>query len=209
MKSVAMIVAHPDDETLWAGGTILINPHWNYFIVCLCRANDEDRSHRFYEALKILRAKGTMGDLNDDPEQLPIGNGIVENLILQLLPKKDYDLVITHDPAGEYTRHLRHEETGQAVIRLWQAKKISTKKLWTFAYDDGNKNYIPRPIKKANIYRSLTKPLWQKKYDIIHKTYGFREDSWEARVTSKNEAFWQFNNAALATSWLKKLENKS
>jgi LmbE family N-acetylglucosaminyl deacetylase len=27
-KSVAIIVAHPDDETLWAGGEILNNPLW-------------------------------------------------------------------------------------------------------------------------------------------------------------------------------------
>jgi LmbE family N-acetylglucosaminyl deacetylase len=27
-KNVAIIVAHPDDETLWAGGTILNHPYW-------------------------------------------------------------------------------------------------------------------------------------------------------------------------------------
>ena len=25
-----MIVAHPDDETLWAGGTILKHPEWHW-----------------------------------------------------------------------------------------------------------------------------------------------------------------------------------
>jgi len=34
-KTVAIIVAHPDDETLWAGGTILFHlgqPHQIFFI---------------------------------------------------------------------------------------------------------------------------------------------------------------------------------
>ena len=53
-KSVAIIVAHPDDETLWAGGNILSHATWTCFIVCLCRGNDTDRSSKFYDALKIL-----------------------------------------------------------------------------------------------------------------------------------------------------------
>ena len=71
-KSVAVIVAHPDDETLWAGGTILSHPEWKWFIVCLCRGNDEDRSFRFKKALKILKSEGIMGDLDDGPEQKPL-----------------------------------------------------------------------------------------------------------------------------------------
>ena len=45
-KAVAVIVAHPDDETLWAGGTILSHPSWQWFIVCLCRGSDKDRGLR-------------------------------------------------------------------------------------------------------------------------------------------------------------------
>ena len=43
-KKVALIVAHPDDETLWAGGTILSHPAWDCFIVCLCRGSDPERA---------------------------------------------------------------------------------------------------------------------------------------------------------------------
>ena len=48
-KSIAVIVAHPDDETLWAGGTILSHPSNKWFIICLCRASDTDRSVRFHD----------------------------------------------------------------------------------------------------------------------------------------------------------------
>jgi hypothetical protein len=59
-KNVAIIVAHPDDETLWAGGTILNHPSWKCFIICLCRKNDPDRAPRFYKALHVLKSQGNM-----------------------------------------------------------------------------------------------------------------------------------------------------
>jgi LmbE family N-acetylglucosaminyl deacetylase len=208
MKLVAIIVAHPDDETLWAGGTILSNPHWNYYIVCLSRVGDKDRSQRFYKALNVFRAEGVMGNLDDGPEQKPIDKKVVEHLIIQLLPSRQFDLVITHNPAGEYTRHRRHEETGAAVINLWQAGKIQTRNLWAFAYEDGNKAYFPRAQKKASRLRALTKPLWNKKHRIIIDTYGFSENSWESQATPRDEAFWQFSDANLAKEWSINLKEK-
>src|SRR5665647_1679073 len=95
-KEVAIIVAHPDDETLWTGGTILNHPTWHFFIICLCRGSDEDRSARFHEALKIYHAEGKMGDLDDGPEQNPLEEKDVERVILDLLPSKHFDLIITH-----------------------------------------------------------------------------------------------------------------
>ena len=62
---------------------------------------------------------------------------------------KHFDLIITHNPTGEYTRHIRHEEVSKAVIKLWHAGKISAGELWTFAYEDGNKKYYPKPVRKA------------------------------------------------------------
>ena len=66
-----------------------------------------------------------MGDLDDGPEQKPLDENEVERAILELLPPKHFDLIISHNPAGEYTRHIRHEEAGKAVINLWNAGKIS------------------------------------------------------------------------------------
>lgn len=203
-KSVAVIVAHPDDETLWAGGITLSHPSWRRFIVCLCRGSDKDRAPRFYKALKILKSEGIMGDLDDGPEQNPLAGKEVERAILQLLPRTHFDLIISHNPSGEYTRHIRHEEVGKAVITLWHADKISTDELWTFAYEDGDKGCYPRSIEKASIYRKLTKRIWLRKYGIITSTYGFEKNSWEAETTPRAESFWQFTNSYDAKRWLTK-----
>jgi len=193
-KSVLIIVAHPDDETLWAGGTILSNSLWECFIICLSRKNDAERAARFYQALKVLNSEGVMGDLDDGPDQKPLDDTEVEHTILDLLPDKHFDLIISHNPSGEYTRHLRHEEVSKAVIRLWQTGRISASELWTFAYDDGNKKYFPLAFEKATIYHVLTSPIWLHKYNIITDIYGFKKDSWEAQTTPRSEAFWQFTD---------------
>jgi LmbE family N-acetylglucosaminyl deacetylase len=191
-KAVAVIVAHPDDETLWAGGTILNHPSWRCFVVCLCRGRDKDRAPRFYNALNVLNAEGIMGDLDDGPDQKPLDEKEIELAILNLLPSKHFDLIISHNPNGEYTRHLRHEEVGKAIIKLWQNNKISAEKLWTFAYEDGGKKYYPKPVGNATIFLKLTKMIWLRKYSIITEIYGFENSSFEALTTPKAEAFWQF-----------------
>jgi LmbE family N-acetylglucosaminyl deacetylase len=203
-KTVAIIVAHPDDETLWAGGTILSHPSWKWFIICLCRGNDKERAPRFYSALKVLKSDGIMGCLDDGPEQKPLDEKEVGRIILDLLPAHYFDLIITHNPSGEYTRHLRHEEVSKAVINLWYSDKISSGELWTFAYVDGNGEYNPRPVENAAIYRKLTKRIWFRKYSIITENYGFEKDSFEAETTPTAEAFWQFTDPYEAQRWLRK-----
>jgi LmbE family N-acetylglucosaminyl deacetylase len=204
-KAVAVIVAHPDDETLWAGGTILSHPSWHWFIVCLCRGSDKDRAPRFLRTMQVLGSEGIMGDLDDGPEQRPLDEIELECAILKLLPPMHFDLIITHNPDGEYTRHVRHEETSKAVIELWHAGKISASELWTFAYEDGNKKYYPRPTENATLYRVLTKRIWQKKYSIITETYGFEKTSFEAETTPHAESFWQFTDSFDAQKWLNKI----
>ncbi len=146
-----------------------------------------------------------MGDLDDGPEQTPLGENEIQTALLQLLPRKHYDLILSHSPGGEYTRHRRHEEIGKAIISLWHSGKITTDELWAFAYEDGGKQYRPRPIKAASIYQVLPQNIWQKKYSLITEMYGFEEKGFEAETTPRAEAFWQFKNSTEAWQWL---ENK-
>jgi LmbE family N-acetylglucosaminyl deacetylase len=205
-NSVAIIVAHPDDETLWAGGLILGHPDWDWFIVSLCRGKDPDRASKFYKALKVFKAKGIMGDLDDGPEQKPLKAASIDMAILDLLPVKHFDTIISHSPTGEYTRHLRHEEVGVAVIKLWYTNKIAANQYLAFAYEDGNKKYLPRPIEKATVNNALTNGIWEKKYKIITELYGFEQDSWEAKTTPHTEAFWRFIRPEEAIKWLKSIK---
>lgn len=203
-KKVAIIVAHPDDEILWCGGTIINHPEWQCFVVCLCRKDDPDRAPRFYNVLRSIKANGIMSDLDDGPDQIPLAEDVVKRAIQVLLPADDFGLVITHSPAGEYTRHRRHEEIGNAVIQLWQGGQINTRELWAFAYEDGVGKYLPRPVQTADLFFPLTDKTLQKKYNMINTEYNFSKDSWEARTTPNAEAFWRFTNSLDAMNRLTK-----
>jgi len=186
---VAVIVAHPDDETLWAGGLLLSHPEWSLFIVALCRGEDTDRAPRFMKALERLGAKGAMGNLDDGPDQFPLSSKHVEDAILALLPRLDFDVLLTHAPQGEYTWHRRHGEVSRVVQALWRQGRIQAGALWQFAYEDGGGTSTPRPQKGASLQLSLSDGIWRQKFEIITAVYGFSEDSWEARAATHAEAF--------------------
>jgi LmbE family N-acetylglucosaminyl deacetylase len=201
-KKAAVIVAHPDDETIWAGGTILMHPDWRWNVLALCRASDAGRAPKFRRVLQEFDATGNIGDLDDSPGQPPLPEREVQQAIMALLPEGCFDIIITHSPFGEYTRHLRHEEAGRAVAHLWEDGKIRADELWIFAYEDGVKKYFPRAIRSAHRLIRLSDAIWQKKYHLITVFYGFGAGSYEAQTTPREEAFWCFHSPLDLRQWL-------
>jgi LmbE family N-acetylglucosaminyl deacetylase len=197
-KRVAVIVAHPDDETLWAGGLLLSHPEWSPFIVALCRGNDPDRAPRFRKALECLGAQGAMGTLDDGPDQFPLSAKRVQEAVMALLPERDYDILLTHAPQGEYTWHRRHGEVSLAVRELWREGELQARSLWQFAYEDGAGAYPPRPQTDSSLHLPLSADVWAMKQRIIAEIYGFDEASWEYRAITQAEAFTCFSEQEIA-----------
>jgi len=188
-QRIAVVVAHPDDEALWAGGLLLSRPPSSLFIVALCRKRDPDRAPRFRRALDCLGAQGAMGDLDDGPEQAPLAEELVETAIKALLPRVPYDLLLTHGPEGEYTSHRRHLEVARGVRALLDQGAVSATRFWQFAYEDQKGEGLPRPNAKATFTRTLSPELWARKAQLITQTYGFTPESWEARAAPRTEGF--------------------
>ena len=204
LKTAALIVAHPDDETLWAGGFVLEHPSWEWLIISLCRGNDPERAPRFARAVKRLGGSARMGRLNDDAEQSPLPPGKVDDLLRRLLASRKgtpFDLVITHGPRGEYTRHRRHEEVSRAVAGLWSEGQIQTRTLWMFAYEDEHGRELPHARRDAHVQHRLPGDIWREKYRIIRHVYGFANQSFEARTTPVVEAFWRFTDPSALETW--------
>jgi LmbE family N-acetylglucosaminyl deacetylase len=201
--TAAIVVAHPDDETLWAGGFVLEHAEWDWFIGTLCRASDPDRAPKFARVLERLRARGAMADMDDGPEQQPLPAPDVQRQVHGLLPKIHFDLLITHGPLGEYTWHRRHVEVCQAVVALWRAGRISIGALGLFAYEDGGGQYLPCAVQNAHIHHLLPPEVWRTKFDLVTQVYEFRPESWEARTTPRAEAFWRFESPRRLDLWLR------
>jgi LmbE family N-acetylglucosaminyl deacetylase len=194
-QRAAVVVAHPDDETLWCGGYILVHPEIDWRIVTLCRASDLDRAPKFRRVLEHLGAVGEMADLDDEPEQVQLPIEQIQETITRLLDGYSYNLILTHGPMGEYTHHRRHEECCRSVVDLWQSGGIATNHLWLFAYEDGGHAYMPRVRDDADRRDILPENVWLEKRRLITDVYGYGPESWEAQATPREEGFWCFDSA--------------
>jgi LmbE family N-acetylglucosaminyl deacetylase len=154
-KRILVIVAHPDDETIWAGG-MLLRSKFNKTIICLCRKKDRDRTPRFKKACRILNAKGYISDLDDSESgnYRKISSKDIIKRISKITKGKDYDYVFTHGENGEYG-HQRHVEVHNAVLEMLRGKLLSARRVFFFSYTKVKNGYEDYGIYNSNAYKII------------------------------------------------------
>ena len=143
-----MIVAHPDDETLWGGANLIRD---NYFVVCLTNGYNSARAHDFREILKFTNNSGIIlnyPDIEDNiiDDWLEVENGIIKDLST-ILNYQNWDKIVTHGPEGT-TGHIHHKKINQYVTKI--AKKINKYQNLYYFQKFYKKNQIPNYLPRIN-----------------------------------------------------------
>ena len=186
-----MVVAHPDDETLW-GGAHLTEGGW--FVVCLTNGYNEVRKNEFYEVIKEF---GCEGMILSYPDLLANGQrstwttectSIAKDLNT-VLKYKHWGMVATHNPNGEYG-HIHHKMTSKLVTEEFY------KTYWgTNLYYFGNWYSARRlPIMEDSL-RKVPEAALEKKLEAL-KLYTSQKGA-----VASNIHMAEYENWIRATEW--------
>lgn len=114
-----VIVAHPDDETIWAGAHMAED---GYFVVCVTNGNNETRSKEFKSILKAFDNKGIILNFPDKTfgkrdDWSKVKDKIIHDLTA-IIEHNDWEIIATHNPDGEYG-HQHHIMINNIVTDIY------------------------------------------------------------------------------------------
>lgn len=187
-KKALVIVAHPDDESIWMGGFIFKHPELDWTILSLCRASDPDRAPKFKKVCDYLGAKGIIEDL-DDEGRLGFEDSVkaTKSLITKFLKKSgSFDYIFTHGQNGEYG-HEGHKVIHEAIKQLVDSGGLKAEKIYHFNYKKSNNKIIAKA--DSNLVMNLTKTEFRKKKNLMTQIYGYEEKGIDANYCTNPEAF--------------------
>ncbi len=172
-----MIVAHPDDETIWGGNNLFKD---SYFVVCLTNGYNVIRSNEFKKLLKftnnsgiILNYPDSQDGIKDDWSEVKIG--ILKDL-LTILNYKNWNKIVTYGPDGTYghTHHLKTYEYVTKVTKLlnkynnlYYFAKYYSKKEIPINLPRISDDELKIKLREISLYKSTIKGLYEGLFHIL------------------------------------------
>lgn len=183
-----VVVAHPDDETIWLGGTLARFPQINWTILALCRASDRDRAPKFKKICTHFGTRAIITDLEDEG-RLNIQQSLIpiKKLIVGAIKNKSFDYLFTHGPNGEYG-HERHIAVHLAIKQLLAKKFLNAQEAFFFNY----KKTDLKPKADSDFILSLSSKEFLAKKQVMTNIYGFAPQGTDVSYCTKVEAFKKF-----------------
>ena len=136
-----MIVAHPDDESLF-GGAALLEGGWK--VICVTNGDNPIRRAEFEKVMETTNSEFEMWDYYDR-YTVPLDEAKLSQDLLQTIQKQRWEKVATHNQEGEYG-HPHH-------IQIHSLVKSFVGNLWTFNF-------------RGSIM--LPDEIWTKKMELIN-----------------------------------------
>ena len=118
LVKAAIVMAHPDDETIWTGGTLLTHKDWRWKLYVVTHNEDDDRGKELIKAIGQFRNQGVSNLEYEFFEVMPDVQEY-ENLDktkiydkLDNLDLSGFNVIFTHNIDGEYG-HGNHRILGE------------------------------------------------------------------------------------------------
>ena len=162
-----LIVAHPDDETIFCGGTMLYYPKWKWQIVCMTEGNGNAPREEFKKAMDLLKKSKVDVNSYEWLGQRKLNNkaneeekSILESEWKGALEKHSFspDIVFTHNEKGEYG-HEDHKLLNKVIKDLFP-------NVWEFICPGSSS--CSQPYKKEIKVIPLTGGILKQKTDIFN-----------------------------------------
>ena len=170
-----LIVAHPDDETIFCGGTMLTYPAWKWTIVCMTHAESSPRHRHFWNAMNRFEELGVnidnhfmLGQEDHPNRKLTQEEEATWRSALKSCNLSS-DLVFTHNTLGEFG-HEHHKYLNTLVHELFPNP-------WEFICP-GAKNVNPQPGKKSMKEVPLSDDVLRKKLEVFRDCYPSEQYLW-------------------------------
>ncbi|MFH0951168.1 MAG: PIG-L family deacetylase [bacterium] len=193
-RTALVIVAHPDDETIWLGGTIMKHPQISWSVFSLCRASDADRAPKFNQVCQnFLQAEPIITDL-DDEDKLSVAETVplIKQLIKEKIGNRHFDYLFTHGANGEYG-HPRHIGLHLAIQAMIKANSLHFTTGFYFAYqketninNEENNKLIPN---QPDYILELSDSELKLKKQIVAEQYGYAGDGIDVNYCTNPESF--------------------
>lgn len=118
-----MIVAHPDDETIWGGAHLLDG---NYLVVCITCGVDATRLEEFKKVMDATNNQyiylGYPDKTNGERDDWSTSFDNITTDLEKIYALKDWNMVVTHNPDGEYG-HIHHKMTSKIMTNVAHNKE--------------------------------------------------------------------------------------